>query len=343
MLVTRTPLRVSFFGGGSDLPAYYQQEGRTGFTLSCTIDKYVYIALKQVPGTHTKLMYSEVELVDEVHKLKHDRARETILYAKGIDKQFGDGYRFETGLEIASFADIPTAGTGLGSSSTFTVGLLKALLPELNNRYVAEGACYVEINLCNQPIGKQDQFAAAIGGLNLFQYSSMPMDVSIHGLHGDIYRNLELLNSHLMMFYTGQQRDASKILAQQSARVSDYDARALTDELVSYVSPGLAALENMNFSEFGRLLHLSWLAKQRITNGISNSFINEAYEQARKLGAIGGKVLGAGGGGYLLFLVPPEKQSIFRSSFGSKLTELPFKFTKTGTEVILNETPLHSI
>lgn len=304
MIVVRSPLRVSFFGGGSDLPSFYRQ--KAGAVLSTAIDKFIYIVVNPTPKQGLKLMYSEIEQVEDVDDVRHPLIRETL-------KMFG----VRSQVEIGSFADIPTRGTGLGSSSTFTVGLVRAiseLTGQRLSRYeVAEAACAVEIEKCGEPIGKQDQYAAAFGGLNFIRFHSDGMvEVSPINVRADV---LATFKSRLMMFFTGRHRSASAILAEQSRNVGGGGNKAdATARLVEMAHEGHRALTLGRLDDVGALLHQSWLIKKSLASGISDSQMDEIYDVALKAGAIGGKMLGAGGGGYFLFYVPDNAQDAVRAA-----------------------------
>lgn len=299
MIVSKTPLRVSFFGGGSDLPHYYQNN--QGVCISTSIDQYITIAVNRCETDHIKLMYSEIEVVKNVQDLKHNRARNT-LKLLGIDDN----------IEIASFANIPTKGTGLGSSSSFTVGLLHALRT-LNSQgnvspfELAEDACSVEIDMCAEPIGKQDQYAAAYGGFNLYAFSEY--GVAIRPIHISHERKQQL-NSSLMFFSTKNTRSASAILEQQV----NNNKVDITSQLVDIAEQSMTVFEHGNLYDIGAMLDTSWKLKQKQAQGITTEWIDTIYDEGIKAGALGGKLLGAGGGGYVMFFVPLRKQAKVRAA-----------------------------
>jgi len=323
MIITKTPLRISFAGGGTDLPAFYENE-TYGAVVNVTIDKYVYIALHPFFDKKFLLKYSQSELVDAPEKIAHPIIRESLLLTET-----------RTPLEITSFADVPARGTGLGSSSAFCVGLLHAL--SVHNRAYAPGqtlarmACEVEIERIGKPIGKQDQYSAAIGGLNYLRFNA---DGSVF-----VYRlNLSLglvrdLQARLLLFYTGTTRDADSILAEQRTRtLSGGNERAVLLQMRAQADRLREELQAGNLGGFGELLHEAWLLKRRLANGISNPAIDAYYERARAAGASGGKLLGAGGGGFLVFYVPGERQSAVRAAL-SDLQEMEFSFDMQGTRI----------
>lgn len=328
MIVTKTPLRVSFFGGGSDLPAFYEQHG--GAVLTSTIDKFVRIAVQRVARPHIKVMYSEVEEVTETKDIKHDRVRECLDYL-GVNSN----------VEIASFADIPTKGTGLGSSSTFTVGLLQALESYIGypqSRYgLAERACMIEIEKCNQKIGKQDQYAAAFGGFNFIEFNKDAVEVKpIHISAGTTYR----LSNNLMCFYTGQTRNASSILNDQVTKLerSERDTVFFTKELVDIARTAKVEMQAGRLDNIGALLDDGWRIKKKLSAGVTNPMIDQMYEDAKKAGAIGGKILGAGGGGYMLLYVPDKHQTAVTDALGG-FAPFSFNFTDEGSRVVYNDEP----
>jgi D-glycero-alpha-D-manno-heptose-7-phosphate kinase len=331
MIVTRAPLRISFFGGGSDIPQFYENYEGGGAVLSTTIDKYVYTAVHKVPHKHYKVSYSAVEIAKEISNIEHDRVREMLMI---LNYQ---GY--DTGLEISSFADIPTTGSGLGSSSSFTVALAQALYPHgpITPLQLAEFASFIEIDCCNEPIGKQDQYAAALGGFNFIQFYRNKVEVKQIKL---IPNFLGALESRLMLFDTNIRRDASTILSKQvdnltnplSSRVWDY-----TQVLAEMAQEGLTLLQKGEMAAFGGLLHRSWEYKKSLSNGITNEFFDEGYSRALDAGALGGKILGAGGGGYMLLYVPLHNQACVRDKIGHVWKEMDFKFSNDGVKVICND------
>ena len=324
MIISRTPLRVSFAGGGSDLPSFYKHD--EGAVLSTTIDKYVYLAVhKYFHPDQTLLKYSKTELVNHYDEIKHPIFRECL---KMLDLH---------GLDISSMADVP-AGTGLGSSSSFTVSLLNVLHAykheAVSTEYLASTACDIEINRLGDPIGKQDQYAAAYGGLNFIKFN-YDGTVDVRKIVMDPTAKNQL-DKNLIMIYTGQTRSASALLAQQNVAMKDEKKRETMRQMVRKAYELKAALEKNNIDDFGHILHEGWVLKQSVTNGISNSFISEMYGKGLKAGAIGGKLLGAGGSGFLLFYCPEEYQEHFRREM-SGFRELDFKFDNSGSKIIFDE------
>lgn len=322
MIISRTPFRVSFAGGGTDLPEYYTKQD--GQVISTGIDKYIYVAVKRqtaISEYKFRINWSKVEFKDRIEDIEHPIVREAL---KMMD--------LDIPLEISTFADIP-ANTGLGSSSSFAVGLLHALFA-LKGKMVTKGilakmAAHLEIDKLGRNIGKQDHYAAAYGSLNVFTFHTDGA-VSVDPV---FYRPeiKEALENHLMLFYTAIKRDAHEILQVQKTKTQQ--KRHVLAEMSSLVAPLREILSTGNdLCEFGRLLHRGWLLKKSITDEISSTEIDEYYESAISAGALGGKLLGAGGGGFLLFFVEPKKQKAVAKAL-SRLYHLPFKFENAGTRI----------
>jgi len=324
MIITRSPLRVSLGGGGTDLPSYYREYG--GFLVAAAIDKYVYITLHQTFVPDLIVKYSKLERVAEAAQLEHPIIREAFKYV-GMSGQ---------SLELTSMADIP-AGTGLGSSGSFTTALLKALHTSQKNLVfpadLAEEACMIEIDRLGEPIGKQDQYIAAFGGITAFTFhkdgrvESRPVRLSEETLY-----NLE---DNLLLFFTGYSRSASSILKDQKVR-SEKNDQAMLDNLhftkdLGYQS--LAALETGNLGEFARLMDVHWQRKKARSSGMSNDRINEWYDYAMAHGALGGKIIGAGGGGFLMFYAG-DKAKLRHAMREQGLQEVRFRFDFEGTKVV---------
>lgn len=319
MIITRTPFRISFCGGGSDLPSYYRKNG--GCVISTSINKYMYIVAHKSFFPHqTVLKYSETETVDDVNEIRHTIFREC-LKKEGVD-----------GLEIASIADVPQ-GTGLGSSSSFTVGLLHSLKcykREYATKHdLAEAACDMEINVCGSPIGKQDQYAAAYGGLNFYQFNTDDsVTVEPVLLPGDKYTKLE---NNLLMLYVGGEHSASVILKEQGHNIDNKkDKKYGQKKIVELTYELKKQLQLGNVDALGEILDANWQIKKTLASGISNPKFDEWYDLAIKNGALGGKILGAGGSGFFLFYVPEDRQDKFRRAM-KDLPEMPFKFEHQGT------------
>jgi len=325
MIVTRTPFRISFVGGGSDLPAFYREHG--GAVLSSTIAKYIYVSSHdffEIDQIRTK--YSSTETVLSVAELQHPILRAILTRLK-----------MGTGLEISSVADIPS-GTGMGSSSTFTVGTLHNLMvrlgrgQEATKGWLAEQACGIELGDLGEPIGKQDQYAAAFGGFNIFRFQP---DESVH------VEPLTLTDSegwlrHLRMYYLGNQRSASAILAEQSRESSKRSKQDILCEMVRLVDPFATALAGSNWIECGQLMHENWLLKQSLASGISDRSIQDVYQRGLMAGALGGKLLGAGGGGFMLFVVRPELHPQLDASL-SEFRPIDFQWDYDGSVLLINK------
>ena len=324
MIISRAPFRVSFCGGGSDIPAFYEKYG--GCVLSCSIRKYVYIALHPSFNKNTiTLKYSKTEEVSSFDEIEHK-------YFKIMLKDYGI-----KGVEIASMADIPS-GTGLGSSSAFTVATLKALKSYKKLSYskyaLAQEACDVEINKARSPIGKQDQFACAFGGLNYIVFGK-DGKVSVEPLliPGDGESELQ---NNLMLFFTGLTHDANKILSEQSKNiVSKKDKIQSQLKLCELTKKLKKHLELGDIDYLGTVLKDSWEIKKTLSNGIANPIIDQMYIKALAAGAIGGKLLGAGGGGFMLFYVKPKYQDSVREALKGHL-EIEFKIDYEGATIVHN-------
>lgn len=326
MIISRTPLRISFAGGGTDLPAFYERE--PGAVLSTTIDKYIYITVNRKFDQLIRASYSVTEIVERPEELRHELIREALLLC-GI----------RGGVEITSISDIPSQGTGLGSSSAYTVGLLNALYAYrgifADAERLAREACYIELVRCAKPIGKQDQYIAAYGGLQFIQFhpdGSVFVDPVICQP-----QTRHALQAHLMLFYTGQTRSADPILQEQQHNMREQpEKRAILRRFVQHAWELRRALEANDLSTFGEILHEAWIYKRQLANGISNPQIDHWYALARKAGAIGGKITGAGGGGFLLLFVPPERQEAVRRAL-NELRYVPFRFEPQGSKIIYIE------
>jgi len=323
MIITQTPLRISFFGGGTDFKGYYRlNEG--GAVLSTAIDKRIYVIIKKRFDDKIYLNYSRKEIVDRVDELRHDLVREAMRKTE-----------IEKGVEITTLADVPSEGTGLGSSSSVTVGLLNTFyLYQAQSqpaRRLAEEACQIEIEILKRPIGKQDQYTAAFGNLNLIKFN--PDDtVNLQNLLLDegIERELE---ANLMLIYTGMTRSSGEILSEQKRNIKN--RMSVLNSLRDMVEEGKDYLLKGKLDEFGKLLHHGWELKKNLAKDINNSRIEEIYQTCLKAGARGGKISGAGGGGFLLIYCPFERQNRVRKALRN-LRELSFRFEKEGTKAIFN-------
>lgn len=320
MIISRTPFRVSLCGGGSDLPSFYTKHG--GCVLSTAIDKYMYISVHPSFNRNTtSLKYSKTETVTDLEDIEH-------VYFKDMLKRLD-----VKGVEITSTADVP-AGTGLGSSSSFTVGVLHSLYA-YNGKYVsketlASEACEVELLDLKQPIGKQDQYAAAYGGLNFYTFNR-DGSVFVEPVLME-HEKFKQLQKNLLMFYTGDVRSASAILKEQGANVTAGDKEKNQQRMCDLTYHLRTELNNGKIDAVGEILDESWQLKRTLAAGISNPHIDEFYETAMKNGAVGGKLLGAGGGGFLLFYVKEENQNRLRDAL--KLPEMPFQFDGQGSSII---------
>jgi D-glycero-alpha-D-manno-heptose-7-phosphate kinase len=323
MIISRTPLRMSFVGGGSDLPVFYRKYG--GAVVSTAIDQFVYITVNKKFDERIRVSYSKTEEARTVAKIKHPLVREAMRLL-GLDG----------GLEITSIADIPARGSGLGSSSTFTVGLLHAL-HAYAERYasaeqLAREACAIEIERCGEPIGKQDQYAAAFGGFNFIEFN--PDDsVSVAPI---LCRRetLRQLQQNLLVFYTGIARSASDVLKDQQATVSaEKSKQKILCRMVELARDLKAELQNNNLDAFGEIIHANWLLKRSITGAISSPQIDRWYEIARKHGAVGGKLLGAGSGGFMMFYAPRERHEEIAQGL-KELRRIDLRFEPQGSRII---------
>ena len=326
MIIARAPFRVSFCGGGSDIPSFYQKHG--GCVISTSIRKYMYLTINPAFNKDTiTLKYSKTEVVSDPQKIEHRIFRQVL-------SDFGT-----KGIEITSMADIPS-GTGLGSSSSFTVALLKLLYAyneqSVSNYKVAKEACEIEINRLGNPIGKQDQFAAAYGGLRYYEF--LPdgfVKVEPIIMTSQARRHLE---ESMMLFYTGLDHDANKILGEQSKNLASAEEKIeATKRLCEMTRQLKSEFESNNVDALGPILAKSWEIKRELARGISNPFIDEHYRRGIEAGATGGKLLGAGGGGFLLFFVPEkEKRAAVRAAL-SDLTEMPTELDQSGVSIIFTE------
>ena len=323
MIITQTPLRISFFGGGTDFKGFYRlNEG--GAVLSTAIDKCIYVIIKKRFDDKIYLNYSRKEIVDRVDEIKHDLVREA-MRKTGI----------EEGVEITTLADVPSEGTGLGSSSSVTVGLLNTFYLYQSQSQpagrLAGEACQIEIDILKKPMGKQDQYAAAFGNLNIIKFNC---DDTVNLQHLLVEEGIKRsLEANLMLIYTGIARRSSEILSRQKENIKD--RISLLNEIRDMVGEGEKYLLKGKLDEFGKLLHHGWELKKKLAEKINNPRIEEIYQTALKEGALGGKISGAGGGGFLLLYCPFERQSRVRKALGN-LRELPFHFEKEGTKAIFN-------
>jgi len=327
MIVTRTPFRVTLGGGGTDLPSFYREHG--GFVLAVCIDKYMYLNVNTpILDDLVRVRYSKAETVSCLEEVEHPLARAAL-------KHFG----IQDGIEIVSIADIP-AGTGVGSSSCYLVGLMNALhaltQTPVSPQQLAEEACHIELELLQKPIGKQDQYMASYGGLTMLniakdgkvdaQYLSIPVDV------------VEELENNLLLFYTGDVRDATSILSQQDDATKRRD-KAVVSSLTEIKDIGIeiaSAIMAGNLRHFGELMDEHWQAKKRLSKGITNPMIDTWYELSKRNGAIGGKISGAGGGGFLMLYCDERKAQVREALRHVGLRELNFRFEFEGSKVVFD-------
>ncbi len=324
MIITRSPLRISLGGGGTDLPSYYREH--SGFVIAAAIDKYVYITLHHTFVEELIIKYSKMERVTSVDDVQHPIIREA-LKLTSTEPPY---------LEIASMADIP-AGTGLGSSGSFTTALLKALHAHkrhlIHPEELAEQACHIEIDRLKEPVGKQDQYIAAYGGITCFRFmpngqvEAWPLKIDRDTLYG--------LEDNLLLFFTGYSRSASSILKEQDSKSKESD-KAMTDNLHFVKELGRQskeAFEKGDLHAFGELMNVHWEHKKKRSANMSNPQINEWYDLARQNGAVGGKLIGAGGGGFLMFYAE-DKARLRKAMREAGLQEVRFRFDFEGTTVV---------
>ena len=322
MIIVQTPLRVSFFGGGTDFPAFYRAQG--GCVLSTAIDKYIFVTIKKRFDRKLRVGYTKTEMVEDLDEIQHELIREALRKA-GITE----------GVEVTTMGDIPSAGSGLGSSSTVTVGALHATYSYLGNLISAETlareACEIELDILKKPIGVQDQYIAAYGGLRFIEFTR---EGKIKVTKVEVGTSLRRrLNDNTMLFFTGLTRRSGQILSEQKDNIDR--RRAVLCEMKRIAHTAHEALLAGSVDTIGELLHESWQLKKQLASKISNGVLDQMYETARKAGAIGGKITGAGGGGFLLLYCPHAKQDAVRSAL-SQLQELPFTMEADGTKVVFN-------
>ncbi len=322
MIIVQTPLRVSLFGGGTDFRSFFMEEG--GCVLNFAIDKYIFVLVKRRFDRLLRIGYTHTEMVESVQEIQHELIREA-LRKTGI----------EQGVEVTTTGDIPSAGSGLGSSSTVTVGALNALHAYLGNAAPAEQlareACEIEIDTLGKPIGIQDQYIAAYGGMRFMEFQR---DGAVRVERLELEPKLQRrLNDNLLLFFTGVTRQADTILNEQQRNIAD--RRAILREMKQMAYTVRDALLAGRLDTIGEMLHQSWLLKKQLASQISNPMIEEMYEAARRAGALGGKITGAGGGGFLLLYCPPGHQEAVRTAL-DHLQELPFQLEPDGSKVIFN-------
>lgn len=320
-VTSKTPLRIGLLGGGSDLESYFEKNN-FGSTISASINKYIYITVHKRYDDLIRASYSKTEIVDNVKDIKHELIRESLKYLN-----------IKKGIEVVSISDVTGHGTGLGSSSSYTVGLINAisaLTTKKRSRFnLANDACKIEIDLCGHPIGKQDQFAASFGGLNEIIYKKENINVIPLNISS---KNLNKLSENLLLFDTGIKRKSSKILSKQTNLYKESKKLEATKKMVDMVPDMKKALLN-DIDLVGEILDESWKIKKSLVGGIANKTINSYYSKAMKNGAIGGKLCGAGGGGFLLLYCKKENHNKLRKSLSS-LKELNFEFDYEGASLL---------
>ena len=326
MIVTKTPLRVSFFGGGSDIPQFYNNN--EGMVISTSIDQYINIAVNNSVNPHIRIVYSEIEEQYNVEDIQHDRVRELLKY-----------FNIESNIEICSFSNISTKGTGLGSSSTFTVGLANALAMhsknlKLTRKELAELASYIEIEKCYQPIGKQDQYAASYGGFNVIKFNKDGVECYPFSSYGGSCMAPVYLNEKIQCFSTRIARKTSDILQKQVDSLQKGDIVDTTREMVNIAKDAFNKLMSLDIDGFGSLLNETWLLKKKLSPNITNQYIDEIYELGMKNGALGGKLLGAGGGYMLFYTTEKYQPKVAEAMNKAGFHEFKFHFEYEGTKGI---------
>ena len=325
MIITKTPYRISFFGGGSDYPAWYKKNG--GAVLSTTIDKYIYISCRFSPDYFKqkyRIVWRKIENVKNLKEINHKAVRELLKYLK-----------IKQGLEIHYHGDLP-ARSGMGSSSCFTVGLMQALCKikniKLNKSKLASKSIHFEQNVMKEIVGSQDQTSASYGGFNKIIFNK---DNSIRIKKISSKKNIKKLNENLILIYTGINRTAHKIANKYVNKLTN-EKKDHINRILEYVNQGEKILNSGDIDNFGSLLHDAWMEKKALSNLITNSKINSIYDQAMNCGAFGGKLLGAGGGGFLLMYMKKKDRAVFLKK-NKKLVTIPFNFTSLGSQIILNQ------
>jgi len=326
MILSKTPLRISFFSGGSDMPSFFEKE--RGAALSVTIDKYIYVMLHKTPHLGIKVMYDTIEEYPDLETMQHAITRESLKHF-GVDKE----------VTVASIADILAKGSGLGSSSAFTLGLVNVLANQnkhesmVSREYLAQTAYYIERQLCGYPVGKQDQYASAYGGMNLFEFhKDDTVEIRPMTYNRETWNNLE---DRLLLVYSGRGRNANSILQKQSAAMSDETKFNLVKASRDKAFVGARYLKEGKLDDFGALLHEAWMDKKAVETSITNEYFDGVYNRAMEAGALGGKLLGAGGGGFFLFYVDPSKRQrvIDVITDGTECKVYDFRFTEYGSRI----------
>lgn len=323
MIIVQTPLRTSLFGGGTDFPEYYLKHG--GCVLTSAIDKYIFVIIKRRFDDKLRVGYTRTELVDSVDEIRHELIREAFRLT-GIER----------GVEIATMGDIPSEGSGLGSSSTVTVGVLHAMYA-LNRQLIpaeklAQDACHIEIDVLKKPMGVQDQYIAACGGLRLIEFMPGSGEVKSRRIELDPATKRQL-NHNLLLFFTGVTRKSDTILSEQRDNIRSRES--VLQEMKHIAGVACRKIQEGEVDAIGDLLHESWTLKKQLASKVSNSDVDDLYQLARKSGATGGKIAGAGGGGFLLLYCPPEGQERLRQAL-HMLQELPFNLGQDGSKVVFD-------
>ena len=322
MIIVQTPLRVSLFGGGTDFPAFFREEG--GCVLTTAIDKYIFVTIKRRFDRLLRIGYTHTEMVDSVDEIQHELIRESLRTTGVAD-----------GIEITTMADIPSAGSGLGSSSAVTVGALHALYTYRGEIIPAERlareACQIEIETLGKPIGVQDQYIAALGGLRFLEFKT---DGSVAAERLDLDEETRRrLGASLLLFFTGVTRQSDTILTEQRSNIQD--RRPILRQMKQLAIQARTDLVAGRLEDLGALLHEGWELKKRMASQVSNGSVDDLYLAARRAGALGGKLTGAGGGGFMVLVCPPDRHDSVRAALGH-LQELPFGLEADGTKVIFN-------
>jgi D-glycero-alpha-D-manno-heptose-7-phosphate kinase len=323
MIMSKTPMRVSFFGGGTDLPSYYLKQ--EGCVVTTAINKYIYINVKKKFDKSIRLSYSTTETVKDVSEIKHDIVRESLSFLCLKDS-----------IEITSISDLPSNGTGMGSSSAYCVGLLNSLYAHsgvmMSCDKLAKYACRIEMERLKKPIGKQDQYIAAYGGFNFISFRPNG-EVVVEPIccSEETVRKLE---QNIILFYTGFSRGSDSILDVQNSNMSNI--RSMLDTMVSLTKEIKQRLSANDISYFGSMLHESWIIKRKLVPGITNSVVDHYYQVGRKCGAEGGKLLGAGGGGFIMFYADPDAQNKIKNDL-RELIPLSIKFEANGSQIVYKD------
>jgi D-glycero-alpha-D-manno-heptose-7-phosphate kinase len=322
MIIVQAPLRVSLFGGGTDFPEYYKEDG--GCVLSTAIDKYIFVIIKKRFDSKLRIGYTKTEMVDDLSEINHELIREALRMTN-----------ITSGVEVTTMGDIPSEGSGLGSSSTVTVGSLQAMYT-LQGELVsadrlAREACEIEIDILGKPIGVQDQYIAAYGGLRFIEF---PRNGLVRSQRLLLPKDLiRALNDELLLFFTGVTRSSAAILTEQKSNIQN--RTQVLSSMKQIAQNARDELLKGNIDAIGDCLHESWHLKRQLATRISNGYLDDIYQVAREAGAVGGKITGAGGGGFILLFCPYQKHKDLRSAL-SKLQELPFKLEQDGSKVIFN-------